>query len=96
MPMRDPTEERIRRAQRAEQILADPLMVEAKAHIEAELWRVIQETPPDKPEALQHVAQMRYMHGKYFAFLASAVQDGKFAKLELERKKKGLRERFLG
>jgi len=86
----------IGRAQRAANLLADPTLVEAREHIEAELWRQFQRVPPSDTEALQYVAGMRYLHEKYFAFLASAVNDGKLASLEIERRKKTLREKIFG
>jgi hypothetical protein len=89
-------EKTVLRANRAEQLMADPLIVEAKAHIEAELWRQFQRVAPSDAESLTFIKSMQYMHEKYFAFLNAAVSDGKLARLEIERKKKTVRERVFG
>lgn len=86
----------IHRAARAEAIMNDPIMVEAREHIEAELWRLFKTAVPTDFEALSQIKSMQYMHAKYEAFLKTCISDGKIAKLEVERRKKGLRERFLG
>lgn len=89
-------EKDIQRGLRAKQILEDDLMVEATAHIEAEMWRVFKELPPNDAEGLMHVRQMLYVHSKYKDFLAAAVKNGKVAQVKLEEKKKSLRERVAG
>lgn len=88
--------DRIARADRAKALLDNELLAEARQHIEAQLWAKFQEVAPDDTEALQHIKAMQYFHGKYFQFLAAAVQDGKLASLEVERKKKTLREKVFG
>ena len=91
--MTDRLEKDIQRGQRAANLLADDLMVEAKAHIEAELWRKFQELAPSAKTELEFVKAMQYFHGKYFAFLQQAIVSGKLAQINLEAKKKSLRER---
>jgi uncharacterized membrane-anchored protein YjiN (DUF445 family) len=84
------------RGNRAEAILSDPIMVEAREHIESELWRLFKSSVPTDTEALSQIKAMQYMHAKYEAFLKSCVQDGKIARIEIERKRKSLRERVFG
>lgn len=91
----DKTEREIRRMQDAEQLINNALMVEAKAHIEAELWRIFRETPPQDRETLEFVKGMQYFHEKYFAFMARVISDGKVA-MANQKAKKTLKERFLG
>jgi hypothetical protein len=86
----------VERAQRAAQIMADPVMVEAKEHIEAELWRLFKAAVPTDFEALSQIKSMQYMHEKYSAFLNACISNGKMATLEIEREKKSLRQRVLG
>ena len=88
--------QRIARADRAKALLADELFNEARQHIEAQLWAKFQEISPDDTAALQHIKAMQYFHGKYLQFFTAAVQDGKIASLEVERKKKTLREKVFG
>lgn len=94
--MKDKTQADIERGQKAEQIMADPVMVEARQHIEAELWRLFKAAVPTDFEALSQIKSMQYMHGKYEAFLKTCIQDGKLARMELERRKKTMRERIFG
>lgn len=94
--MQDKLELDVQRGIQAENLMTNRLMVEAREHIDAELWRLFRATPPTDIEALSQIKSMEYMHAKYQAFLKQVLQDGKFAKLEIERKKKTLKERFLG
>lgn len=89
-------EEDIRRGQKAAEVLRHELIAEANAHIEAELWRKFQELAPSDKTGLEMVKAMQYFHGKYFAFFQQAVTNGKLASINLEAKKKSLKERFLG
>ena len=91
----DKTEIQIRRSQEAERLMGHELMVDAKAHIEAELWRLFRETAPNDADTLQFVKAMQYYHDKYFAYLTRAVSDGKVA-LANAKAKKTLREKFFG
>jgi hypothetical protein len=86
----------VSRGNRAEELMNDPLMVEAAAHIDAELWRLFQSAVPTDIESLAQIKSMQYMHGKYAAFLKKCIQDGKMARMDIERRKKSLKERFLG
>ncbi len=94
--MTDKLERDIQRGDRAKRLIADDLITEAKAHIEAELWRLFKETPPAEKQALEHIKAMQYFHAKYFAFFESAVTNGKLAAINLEAKRKPLRERLFG
>lgn len=94
--MKDKLQHDIDRAQRANAILSEPLMAEAREHIEAELWRLFKATAPTDFEALSQIKSMQYMHTKYEAFLKSCVNDGKVATLELDRRRKTVKERILG
>lgn len=80
-------DERIRRAERAQNLLADPLFAEAEAHVEAEFWRLFKELAPSDADGLAQVKGMQYMHQKYLAFLRAAVTDGKMAKAAIEEKR---------
>ncbi len=81
-------EDRIIRGRRAEQLMNDALMKEATEHIEAECWRMFKELAPTDTEGMAQVKGMQYMHAKYIAFLNKAINDGKMARAEVERKKK--------
>ena len=87
-------EEDIRRGHKAEDFLKHELIAEAKAHMESELWRKFQELAPSDKASLEFVKAMQYFHAKYFAFFAQAVTNGKLAQINLEAKKKSLKERF--
>lgn len=88
-------DEAINRAIRAQQIIDDPLMVEARAHIEDECYRLFKALAPTDVEGMTQVKAMHYFHEKYRAFLNKCINDGKMARAEIERKKKpGLLDRF--
>jgi hypothetical protein len=89
-------DKQIRRGINAKQLLENELMAEAKDHIEAEFWRLFRELKPSDVEGLQFVKQMQYIHAKYTAFLNKAITDGKMAELQVESRKKSLRERVFG
>jgi hypothetical protein len=92
----DELERRVKRGNRAIELLNDPLMSEAREHIDQELWRLFKASAPTDTEALSQIKAMEYMHGKYLGFLKLCIQDGKMATMDIERRKKTLRERFLG
>jgi hypothetical protein len=89
-------DEQIERGHRAQRLLQDDMIREAREHIEAELWRLFKSLPTDDAAGLAQVKAMQYMHGKYFAVFERAVTDGKIAQINLEAKKKSLRERVFG
>lgn len=89
-------EKDIQRGLRAKQILEDDLMVDAAAHIESELWRVFKEAKPNDAETLMHIRQMQYMHTKYQEFLRACMTNGRVAQINLEAKKKSLKQRVFG
>ena len=86
----------IQRGHRAKQILDDDLVQEARNHIEAELWRLFKETAPQETKTLEFLKAMQYYHAKYFAYFEKAITDGKIAQINLESKKKTVRERIFG
>lgn len=94
--MKTKLDQDIDRGIRANAILTDPVMVEAREHIEAELWRLFKAAVPTDFEALSQIKSMQYMHAKYEAFLKTCINDGKLATLEVERKKKPFLDRFRG
>lgn len=75
----------INRAVRADILLKDSLIIEAQEHIEAEFWRLFKTLAPTDTEGLAQVKGMQYIHDKYLSFLKSVVNQGKLAKLELNR-----------
>ena len=94
--MSDKLEREINRGDRARRLLADEIISEAKAHIEAEFHRLYDEAGPRAIDDLQFIKSMQYMHGKYFKFFERVVIDGKMAKLKIEVDKKTLKERIFG
>jgi len=89
-------EKQISRGIRAKQILDDELMVEAKQLIDAKLADQFKKCAPNDAEALMHVRQMQYMHEKYWEVLTAVITNGKVAQINLEAKKKTLRQRVFG
>lgn len=81
-------DEAIRKANRAQQIIDDPLMAEACEHIESECYRLFKAMAPSDIEGMTQIKAMQYFHAKYLAFLNKAINDGKVARMEIERKKK--------
>jgi hypothetical protein len=79
-------DEKLNRAARAQAILNDPLVKEAMEHMEAECWQLFKKLAPSDSEGIMQVKAMQYFHGKYIAFFEKTMNDGKLAKLELERK----------
>ncbi len=94
--MSDRLQTDIERGHKAQELLDHALVAEAKAHIEAELWRKFQELAPSAKQELEFVKAMQYFHVKYFAFFQQAITNGKLAQINLEAKKKSLRERVFG
>lgn len=89
-------EEDVRRGLKAAELLGHDLIGEAKDHIDAELWRMFKETPPENKDRLAFISGMQYFHAKYFAFFQQAVTNGRIAQINLDAKKKSLRERMFG
>ena len=94
--MSDKTTQEIDRGHRAKRLIDDDLVKEAREHIEAELWRLFKETSPQDQNTLQFLKGMQYFHSKYFAFFEKAITDGKIAQINLESKKKTIRDRIFG
>jgi hypothetical protein len=92
----DRLEKDIQRGQRAANLLADDLVREAFEHIEAELWRKFKELPPSATKDIEFVKGMQYLSVKFRAFFEQAVVNGKLASINLEAKKKSLRDRIFG
>lgn len=94
--MTDKLAQDIARGEHAKNLLSDELIVGAREHMEAELWRLFKETKPSDTETLTFLKAMQYFHGKYFTYLEKFVIDGKLAAINLEAKKKTLRDRVFG
>ena len=92
----DKTQTAIDRAHKAQRILNDDLVKEANEHVEAELWRLFKEAKPSDKPALEEIKAMQYFHVKYWAYLQRVLTDGKIAQINLEAKKKSLKERVFG
>lgn len=92
----DKTEDQIRRGQHAKAILEDDLIKEANEHVEAELWRLFKDIKPSDKQSLEEIKAMHYFHVKYWAYLQRVLTDGKIAQINLEAKKKSLKERIFG
>jgi hypothetical protein len=78
-------EDVIRRAKQAQAIFDDPIMQQAREHIDAELYRLFKVCAPTDLESLQQVKAMQYMHDKYLAFFKNVLNDGKVAQMQLEQ-----------
>jgi hypothetical protein len=89
-------EEDIRRGQKAEEIINHELVQEGFAHIEAELFAKFKELSPSDEKNILFVKHMLYMHGKYKEFFHQVMVNGRLASVNLEAKKKTLKERILG
>lgn len=84
----------IDRGHRAKALLADDLFAEAAEHIDAECYRLFKASHPTDAEALAQIAGIQYLHTKYKAFFTRVLTDGKMAQLELEHRKKTLKQRL--
>lgn len=90
-------EKQITRGKRAEQILNDDLIKEAKELIDAKIAEQFRKCRPDDADALMHVRQMQYIHDKYWEVLTSVITNGKVAAINLEAKRKAsLAKRIFG
>ncbi len=89
-------EEDIRRGLKAAEIVNNELVQEGFAHIEAELFRKFQELNPSDEKNVLFVKHMLYMHGKYKEFFHQVMVNGKLAQVNLDAKKKSLKERVFG
>lgn len=92
----DKTELEIQRGHKANLLLNDDLYKEACKHVEEEVFRLFKEVSPQDVDALKHIKAMQYFHAKYQAFFSKCVTDGKIAQINLEAKKKSLKERVFG
>lgn len=92
----DKLEDAIRRGHKAKQLLDEELIKEAHEHIESELWRLFKETSPVDKASLEYIKAMQYFHVKYWDHLQKVVANGKIAQINLEAKKKSLKERMFG
>lgn len=89
----DKTGLEIQRGIKAQNILGDDLWKEACDHVEGEIFRLWKETTPQDKETLEHIKAMHYFHSKYQAFFMKCVTDGKIAQINLEAKKKSLKDK---
>lgn len=63
-------------------------MVEARAEIEAEILAKFKECGVRDVDGLTTIKLMQHVHGLYDRFFKAALNDGKIARLELEKKKR--------
>lgn len=89
-------EKEIQRGHRAKQLLEDDLMIEARQLIDAKLADQFRKCAPNDSDGLMHVRQMQYIHDKYWEVLTAVISNGKVAQINLEAKKKTLRQRVFG
>lgn len=89
-------EREIQRGHRAKQLLEDDLMIEARQLIDAKLADQFRKCAPNDSDGLMHVRQMQYIHEKYWEVLTAVISNGKVAQINLEAKKKTLRQRVFG
>jgi hypothetical protein len=89
-------EKEIQRGHRAKQLLEDDLMIEARQLIDAKLADQFRKCAPNDSDGLMHVRQMQYIHDKYWEVLTAVISNGKVAQINLEAKKKSLRQRVFG
>lgn len=82
----------IKRGAEAERLWNDDLMAEARAHIRQTIVDKWMASPMDDVEGREKLRYLLHVHECYDRFFQRAIQDGKLAALEDERKKKGLRE----
>jgi hypothetical protein len=86
----------IQRGQRAKLLLDDELMQEAKSVIDARIIEQFKKCAPNDSDGLMHVRQMQYVHEKYWEVLTAVITNGKVAQINLEAKKKSLRQKVFG
>jgi len=86
-------EERDRRAQEAQLIWESQIMREAREHIERVLVKGFSDTPLRDDDGLRRVRMLFEAHKAYESFFRAAIDDGKMARIEIERKKT-LREKL--
>lgn len=78
-------EQRERRAQEAERIWQSDIMKEARLHIEKALMKGFADTPLRDDEGLRRIRMLYEAHKAYESFFRAAIDDGKMAKLEIQR-----------
>lgn len=86
----------IQRGQRAKLLLDDELMQEARSIIDARIIEQFKKCAPNDSDGLMHVRQMQYVHEKYWEVLTAVITNGKVAQINLEAKKKSLRQKVFG
>lgn len=86
-------DERVLRANEAARVWDSRIMKEAREHIEQALMRGFASTPLRDDEGLRRIRGLWEAHKAYDSFFKAALEDGKLAKIEIERKK-SMRERL--
>lgn len=86
----------VERANDALRIMQNELVKEAFETMDKEIYRQFKAVAPTDSEALMQVRTMQYMREKFEQFFVGVMQNGKVAQMEIDRKKKSLRQRFLG
>ena len=87
-------EDRTRRAVMARNIWNDPVMKEARAHIEATLLERFKAAPISDSEQLRWLRMLMEAHEVYNKFFQRVLNDGTLAQMEIDRRKT-LTERVL-
>ena len=82
----------VRRAEEAERLWNDDLMVEAREHIRQTILDKWANSPLDDVDGREKLRYLLHVHGVYDAFFRRVLADGTLARFEEERKKRGLRE----
>lgn len=82
----------IKRAAEADRLWNDDLMAEARAHIKQTIVDKWMASPMDDIDGREKLRYLLHVHECYDRFFRRAIEDGRMAQLEEERKKKGLRE----
>lgn len=80
-------EERDRRAQEAQLIWDSQIMREAREHIEKTLVKTFAETPLRDDDGLKRIRMLFEVNKSYESFFRAVLDDGKLARIEIERKK---------
>ena len=81
--MTDAAEQAIRRGNRAEQILTDPLVVEAFTMLRAEYIRGIESSKPDQPELRERLYAHLTTLNSVAGHLRAVMEHGKLNKAQV-------------
>src|SRR6185312_6975782 len=85
------------RASQAERILTDPLFVEMRANLEADLAAARRAVPLGDSAMHTKLIMLEQIAGKFFGYFELTAQTGKMARMhiaDMEKQREGLRDRF--